>query len=814
MKKTNIIIKKHKKKILIALSFIIPLIIYTTIFYINGLLTNKTIISGDMYAQYYPLFNYLKGIFEGTNSIFYSFSKGLGGTMFGTIFYYMSSPLNLLLIIIDKQNIPQFITYLIILKLSLCGLTMYLYMRKKYKEDNAVLLVFSLLYAFMGYNLNYFINIMWLDVVIMAPLVLIGIEKILEDKSPSLYITTLFISILSNYYISYMLCIFCVLYYIYEILLKYNIKQDKQIIKKITKKFIISSLLSGLMCSFFLIPCIYEMTNYGRGVDIKEILVFDYNFFDLFSKTYIGTLNLNNTLNYTSMNLYCSIIVIPLVYIFITNKKNSKKERIYTLLLIIIMIMPCFIKIFNYVWHLFTVPFFYSFRYSFLLCLFLISISYKSYKNLKIEKNKLLLYMILYLIISFYFIILTNFTNYYSFLNYKLILITLIFLTSYFTILIKTKNNKTKNTLIITLILIENILNISIIFGYSTFNEKDNFKYAYEKIIRKYDKNLIEISNDYSYYNNSLIYKYRGINTFLSTINYRNIEFLSLAGYNETDFTNLYIFNNQSPIIDTIIGPKIIISDEQNSNVGYELKTTIDNKYIYENKSTLGIGYIIKNECNNMYFEFPYDQKIFECITGEKEQFYKEVPLKSNVDDEYIYETEKDTLYYIYTNSDDDIFDDNKDDLIYQSTNYYILKSNDNTLKIDLKKSLDKNIKVYFFDYKKYKKTLDKIIIEQLDYDIEKNKLKGKINTNGGILMIKLPYEKGFKIYVNNELKEYKKVLNTFIGVELGDGESTILVEYHQPGLKLGIIISILSIFGCIIYISTSREKKVYEKKI
>ncbi len=804
---------KKKKKLFIILSFIIPLIAYTTIFYIKGLLTEKTILSGDMYAQYYPLFNYLKEVFNGTNSIFYSFFKGLGGTMYGTIFYYLSSPLNLLLVLVDKQYIPEFMTYLIIIKLSLCGLTMYLYMRKKYKKDNLVLLIFSLCYAFMGYNLNYFINIMWLDVVIIAPLVLIGLEKIIEDKSPINYIITLFVAIFSNYYISYMLCIFCVLYFIYEVLIKYNIKKDKEIIKKITKKFVISSILTGLMCSFFLIPCIFEMLNYGRGTKISEVLVFDYNFFDLFSKTYIGTLNLNNTLNYTSMNLYCSIIVIPLVYIFITNKNINKKERLYTAIIILIMVIPCFIKIFDYIWHLFTVPFFYSFRYSFLLCLFLIRISYKSYENLKIKKDTILLYMALYLIISIYFIIITFFGNYYSFLNYKLIWITIALLISYFIVLIFVKNNNKKNILIASLILIDNILNISIIFNNSEFAERKEINYNYETIIKEYKGDSIELKSNNSHYNNSLIYSYRGINTFLSTINYRNIEFLSKAGHNETDFTNLYLFDLQSPIIDSLIGPRIIISDEPDNS--RKLKTKVENNaYIYENKNVLSIGYIIKDECNDINFEFPYDQKVFECITGTNESFYKEVPIKNNIDDEYTYETKKDTLYYIYTKNNEDAFENNKKNIIYKSTDYYILKSNDNLLKINLKQSTEKNIKVYYFDYKKYEETLNNIKFEQLDYEIDKNILKGKINSNGGTLMIKLPYEKGFEIYVNGKLKEYKKVLNTFIGVELEQGESDILVRYKQPGLEIGIIMSISSIIACTIYVTSCRKKNKYEEKI
>ena len=71
-------------------------------------------------------------------------------------------------------------------------------MSNKFKKNDITILSFSLLYSFMGYNLNYFLEIMWLDVVLLTPLVLLGIDKIIKNKSPILYIFTLFISIYSN----------------------------------------------------------------------------------------------------------------------------------------------------------------------------------------------------------------------------------------------------------------------------------------------------------------------------------------------------------------------------------------------------------------------------------------------------------------------------------------------------------------------------------------------------------------------------------------------------------------------------------------
>ena len=790
---------KKKKALFIISSFLIPLIVYTIVFLINGLLSKKTIASGDMFVQYYPLFNYLKGILNGTNSIFYSYTKGLGGTMFGTFFYYMSSPLNLLLIFIKQENIIYFIPYLIILKLSLCGLTMYIYMRKRFKKDSFGILVFSLCYSFMGYNLNYLNNIMWLDVVIMTPLVIMGLDKIIENKSPVQYIICLLISILSNYYISYMLCIFCVIYYAYNVILK----KDKTTIKK----FIISSLLAGLICSFFLIPCILETSNYMRVHGITDITLFDYNFLDIFSKTYIGSLDLNNILNYSSMNIYCGIVMLPLTYMYITNKRIDVRERKLTLLFIIIMIIPCFVGILNYIWHLFTIPSSYSFRYSFLLCFILIIVGYKSFEMLKITKEKIIKYLAFYSIISFFFVIITCFGNYYSFLNYKLIWLTIAILIIYLVLLLKAKKR-----IILAIILIEIVLNTSMIFTNAEFSKTSEYKneeVIIKSLIDKYqDKNYRIETTNYVTYNDSLMMNYKGVSNFLSTTNKRTLDFIKNYETNYHKQTNLAMYLKQNYTLDSLLGIKYIITNDEFEN--YKLLEQIkknDKTYnVYENPNSIGLGTIIKNKCNGT------DNK-FNCLFDVKDELYKEYKKKNNE-----YEIKK-GYYYIYIN---DIENTNFEELNFQigdelykvSTDYFMYKSKTNKkIELNIDETIDKDkIKVMYFDYDKFK-TIKHETFEILEQN--KNELKGKINSKeNGILMITIPYEKGFNIEVDSKKVEYFEVADTFIGINIEKGEHDIRITYKQPGLKTGILISLLSIISCIIYTLIYGKKDKYEKNI
>ena len=57
-------------------------------------------------------------------------------------------------------------------------------------------------------------NIMWLDCILLFPLIVYGLERLVREQKGMLYCVTLGLSILSNYYISIMTCLFLVLYFI------------------------------------------------------------------------------------------------------------------------------------------------------------------------------------------------------------------------------------------------------------------------------------------------------------------------------------------------------------------------------------------------------------------------------------------------------------------------------------------------------------------------------------------------------------------------------------------------------------------------
>ena len=73
--------------------------------------------------------------------------------------------------------------------------------------------MFSTCYALSGYLAAYNWNVMWLDCLILLPLILLGAERLAREGRWVMYTVTLGLCILTNYYISIMICIFLVLYF-------------------------------------------------------------------------------------------------------------------------------------------------------------------------------------------------------------------------------------------------------------------------------------------------------------------------------------------------------------------------------------------------------------------------------------------------------------------------------------------------------------------------------------------------------------------------------------------------------------------------
>ncbi len=256
-----------KKVSLYLLSFFIPTIIMIAIFaYVKVYpFGNDIYLPVDAYGQYSSFLIYFRGIFFNGNSIFYSLGKSLGGEVYGLIAYYLLSPYNLITLFFNSGNITLAYNIILILKTASTGVAFTYYLNRRKKADFRNL-IFSMMYAFSAYVITYGFNIMWLDSVILLPLVIAGLDDLIKYKKFALYTISLSLTLITNYYMGFMVCIFCVIYFVYKMLVKKH-KSKKEFFRRVGL-FIIYSLIAGLISAVVLLPVFTGLRERTSGLFI------------------------------------------------------------------------------------------------------------------------------------------------------------------------------------------------------------------------------------------------------------------------------------------------------------------------------------------------------------------------------------------------------------------------------------------------------------------------------------------------------------------------------------------------------------------
>lgn len=146
-----------------------------------------TVMRMDLYHQYGPLFAELYDRVVEGKSLLYSWESGGGSSFLGNYFNYLSSPFTVLIFLFDKADISFAITALVIVKCMASAVTFTYYLKASQKRHSYVSAAFGVFYAFCAYFLAYYWNIMWIDGMILLPLIVLGIERLIHTGKGALY---------------------------------------------------------------------------------------------------------------------------------------------------------------------------------------------------------------------------------------------------------------------------------------------------------------------------------------------------------------------------------------------------------------------------------------------------------------------------------------------------------------------------------------------------------------------------------------------------------------------------------------------------
>ena len=180
------------------IAFFIPVVLMYISYAIFGLAPfgEKSVLALDFNAQYVYYFEALRDAFWGDGSIFYSWGRNLSGGMMGVIGYYLASPFTLIVMILPRKMILTSLLIMILCKIGTASVTFNLYLQKSKKLPPLQATIFSVLYSLMAYMVIQTIDPMWLDGLVLLPLVALGIEYLIDDGRKINYIIPLALMLL------------------------------------------------------------------------------------------------------------------------------------------------------------------------------------------------------------------------------------------------------------------------------------------------------------------------------------------------------------------------------------------------------------------------------------------------------------------------------------------------------------------------------------------------------------------------------------------------------------------------------------------
>ena len=358
----------HRRSVLLALSFLLPAAVMTAVFALCGLAPfgSRTLGVMDMSHQYIAFLYSLRDILAGRASLLYLPSMCLGGNMLGVFAYYLTSPLNLLVCLFPRERLFDAVSIAYLLRIGLCGLTMCVYTGNR-RGWSPRCLVSSMAYAFMAYMVAYSFNYLWQDCVILLPVIALGIARLREDPArPWLYILSLAAALLLNFYIGYILCLFAVLFFLFEFFSVPRAGRTEP--GKVLRSFVLGSLAAGALAAVLLVPAFLSLRT-GKAEFSLSGLVFELRFTlpELLSKLYPAAFRYEEIMPEGLPQIFCGTVTAALTILYFADRGVPIRRRLLTGGLMLVLVVSFSITALDLIWHGLNTPTWYNYRYSFLL---------------------------------------------------------------------------------------------------------------------------------------------------------------------------------------------------------------------------------------------------------------------------------------------------------------------------------------------------------------------------------------------------------------------------------------------------------------
>ena len=833
----------EKKWIWSAAAFGIPFIASVIICAAMGIYPfgENCVLHVDMYHQYCPFFmEFHKKLTEG-GSLLYSWDLGLGSDFIGLYAYYLASPLNWLLVIWPKDYVIEFMTITIWIKIAAGGLFFYWFLRERFNllgKDGryhvrtiAPALVFSTAYAFSGFVATYSWNIMWMDCIALFPLIILGLERLVKKNRPALYYVALSISILSNFYISLIICIFLVLYFG---ILFLETKKGKWMA---CVRFAWYSLLAGGTGAILLIPEA-KILSYAASADttLPESVEWYFGIIEELSRLCVTAAPYTGNDHWP--NLYCGTFTVFLAVLYVFNTRIKWWTKIPRVLVLALLIISFSNNYLDYVWHGLRFPNSLPARQSFLFIFMMLVVGYETYRK---RKGNRIWHVLVALALCMGLLVLSGILTDKEITDTLSFVLTGIFLLAYTLCFVIHRIGTKQIKMMIRgfafgLAMGEIILNMAMTGFYSLSRtsylaKMDDYEVLLE--IAKADASADVKEGESVFYrvedterktkNDDCLYGYPSGTIFSSLMNIEVSRFYQSV-YMEGG-RNYYCYNGATPLLSSMLSVKYMLSDnDEGENALREIVATSGGYYLYKNKYCLPLGYIIDEEVIENW-DNTRKQKISQInelglLLGSEDNLLTSVePQMEEEPGKTTIKVAQDGVYYAhyYTCDSDSLtltINDGASTRFGKTTHQYLFELGDchagDEIAISNSNGETIQFSVYRLDVDAVARAYETLSVQTMRLDeYTDTSIKGQILVKeAGRLVLSIPNEEGWSLYVDGELTEAVDFKETFLSVHLEEGEHTIELKYMTPGLTTGAMITLVCV--CAFGLTMLARKRLY----
>ena len=822
--------QKIRKNIPIILAVAIPMLILLILYIGRDAfpLGENVYLRSDEYHQYAPFMKLFQRILKEGGSFLYSWDIGLGTSFISTYAYYLASPVNWLVALFPEDLVPEFMNIMLIIKAGLMSGFFAYYLSKKFRRSDLTVTVFGCFYAMSSYMAAFSWNVMWLDCLLLLPLILMGLEALVKKGRGRMYAITLAISILSNYYISIMICISLVIYFIYLMICEGRFK-DRYIVIRRVCQFILYSILSGCMAAVLVLPAFYTLyITASGGNSFPATLSAYYNVLELLSKSLMNTEPAIFKGHFP--NLYCTVALFIFIPLYLLCRRIRAKQRAGKGILAAFFLFTFMFNIPTFIMHGFHFPNSLPCRHSFIYILFVLTMGYEALINIRAFKLKEIVIVSLSGIMAVFLfqqLYPDDITLENAALNAAFIILYLIIAL----LLRKCRAAKPavcaagsirrrtsslpKGAVAVALMIIavgEIIINTNET-GYS-FTSRTAYTSDNEAITK-----LLDSIEDDSFYRAEKIS--RRTKNDGAWLDYKSASaFTSVAVAGVSDLyeklgmqgqTNSFSYYGHTLWTKSILGVKYEIASQPVEDADLIQIACEDGYYLYENPYALGLGWAvdtgIKNAENLTDTPLEYQNEMVYRMCGVSDM-YELLDSDYGLEPSFVCDSDGRCYVYISTRISDCSISVYRDGELIESYSYgsmenpQIIDAGDvmagDHVYVRSEDESVSDITIYpaIMDYDKYYEAMELLSGRQMQIsEYTDTYVKGSISLDeDAILFTSISYDPGWTVYVDGVKTAYTDYEDAFILVELDRGEHVIEFRYWPQGLSMGMIISLAAI--------------------